>query len=83
MTKPLPERVAGEIRAELARRQMTQAALAAAIGKTEMYLSRRIGGSEVRPPLALDMADLELISDALDVPVSHFLVEPPNRVGAA
>lgn len=72
MTTPLPERVAREIRAELARREMTQAMLAAAIGKNEMYVSRRIGISkEGRMPL--DMADLELIAGALDVPVTQFL----------
>lgn len=74
VTTPLPDRVAQEIRAELARRNMSQAALAEAIGKTEMYVSMRISGRSARR-VVLDIADLELIAGALGLPASHFLAD--------
>lgn len=79
MTSPLPDRVAREIRAELARQEMTQAALAAKIGKTEFYVSRRLGAGDARKT-PIDMADLELIAEALGVPVSRF-VSPRRKAG--
>lgn len=81
MTTPLPERVAREIRAELGRQGMTQAALAAAIGKNENYVTRRIGVAKGETQereaqtVVLDMADLESIAQALGVPVSRFLAD--------
>lgn len=71
MTTELPDRVAGTIRAELARRSMTQTALAAAIGKDKMYVSRRLSGST-----PVDIADLELIAQALGLKPADLLAEP-------
>jgi transcriptional regulator with XRE-family HTH domain len=82
MTTPLPERVAREIRAELARQQMTQATLAAAMGKNEMYVSRRLGVQK-DGRLPLDMTDLERIAEVLKVPASHFLGDPSTAPARA
>jgi len=60
---------------------MTQVALAAAIGKTQNYVMRRLGEARGDSPnreagtVALDIADLELIAGALGVPVSRFLAD--------
>lgn len=51
---------------------MTHTALAALMGKDKFYVSRRIGSGDARK-VALDMADLELIAKALDMPVEKFL----------
>lgn len=47
---------------------MTQAALASALGKSEMYVSRRLADGT-----SMDIADLERIADALGVPATHFI----------
>ncbi len=67
MTKPLAQRVAAEIRAELGRRQMTQAALARALGVSDMYVSRRLSDGT-----SLEVADLERMAAVLEVPVAAF-----------
>lgn len=72
MTNSLPERVTGEIRAELARRRMTQQALADKLGVSNMWVWRRLKADAT----TLDVADLERIAAALDLPVSHFIGEP-------
>ena len=74
MNSPLAKRVAAEIRAELARRQMSQAALARALEVSEMYVSRRLQSGT-----GLEVADLERIAAVLEVPVSHFI---PTEVAA-
>jgi transcriptional regulator with XRE-family HTH domain len=71
VTNSLPERIAGEIRAELARRRMTQSALAEKIGRSPMYVWRRLSDQST----ALDIADLEAIAKALELPVEHLLGE--------
>lgn len=53
-----------EIRAEMARYQLTQHALAKRLGWTQPYLSRRLMG---HVPLSLD--DVEAIAAELDVPI--------------
>lgn len=64
----LRELVAEEVRALLARRRLNGAKLATAIGKSEMYVSRRLRGET-----AFDLDDLEKIADVLGVPVGQLL----------
>lgn len=62
------ERVAGTIRAELARRKRTHAELAAALGLTRSSMHRRLTGD-----LALNIDELHVVADFLGVPVSTLL----------
>lgn len=72
----LREYVAEEIRALLARRMANGAKLAAALGKSEMYVSRRLRGET-----AFDVDDLEKIAGYLGVEVTDLLPVPmPGRV---
>jgi transcriptional regulator with XRE-family HTH domain len=70
MTPPatLRERVAGEIRAEMARRRLSGRELARRTGKSAPYWSRRMTGE-----VAFDLDDLEEVAGLLDVPVSRLL----------
>lgn len=70
MTQPstLTDIVAGEVRAQLARRKLTASALADAIGRSEMYVSRRISGN-----VAFDLADIEQVARFLGVAVADLL----------
>lgn len=67
----LRQHVAGEVRAWMARRQMTQDQLAAAMGVSQAYISRRLGART-----AFDMDDMEGISRVLRVPVTHLMSGP-------
>jgi transcriptional regulator with XRE-family HTH domain len=73
MTQPstLAGSVAAEVRAQLARRQFTGAALATAINKSEMYVSRRLRGD-----VAFDLIDLEQIAEFLGLKVAELLPTP-------
>lgn len=64
----LRELVAEEVRALLARRRLNGAKLAAAIDRSEMYVSRRLRGET-----SFDLDDLEKIAEVLDVPVGALL----------
>lgn len=70
MTQPstLADSVAAEVRAHLARRQLTATALANAIGKSEMYVSRRIRGE-----VAFDLVDIEQVARFLSIAVADLL----------
>jgi transcriptional regulator with XRE-family HTH domain len=70
MTEPstLAGRVAAEVRAHLARRQFTGAGLAAALGKSEMYVSRRLRGD-----VPFDLIDIEQAAQYLGVAVADLL----------
>jgi len=69
----LTSHVRGEVRAAMARRGISQQALADATGFTQSYLARRLVG---RVPF--DVADLDRLASALGVPVSTFM--PAARV---
>ena len=75
MTQPntLAGSVAAEVRAQLARRQLTGAALAASIDRSEMYVSRRIRGD-----VPFDLVDLEQIARFLGVAVADLLPAPAS-----
>lgn len=68
MTSSLPSRVAAEIRAELGRQRLSQAELARRLGKTEMYMSRRLADGS-----SLDLGDLLAIADVLGCHVETLL----------
>lgn len=70
----LSDIVAKEIRVLLLRRDMKQSELAAKMGVSEMWLSRRLRGAQ-----SIDLNDLALIADALEVEVTYFL--PRNDEG--
>jgi transcriptional regulator with XRE-family HTH domain len=67
----LRERVAEEVRALLARKMMTGADLATAIGRSPMYVSRRLRGE-----VAFDLDDMERLADVFGVGVSDLLPKP-------
>lgn len=67
----LRERVAEEVRALLARKMMTGAELALAIGKSPMYVSRRVRGE-----VAFDLDDMERIAHVLGVSIFDLLPKP-------
>lgn len=64
----LREGVAEEVRALLARRRLAAGKLAQAIGKSEMYVSRRLRGET-----AFDVDDLQAIAGVLEVTVLELL----------
>lgn len=77
-TATLSELVAEEIGAALGRRRWSQAQLARAIGKTQMWVSLRMRG--IQP---IDMNDLGLIANALEVGVHELMPSPEAAAGAA
>ncbi len=70
MTQPstLADSVAAEVRAQLARRQLTGMALANAIGKSEMYVSRRLRGE-----VSFDLIDVEQAARFLGIAVADLM----------
>lgn len=63
--------VAAEVRAEVARKQISQDKLAAQIGCSRQSLNRRLTGAT-----PFDVAELAAIADALGVPMAQFLPAP-------
>lgn len=64
------ERVAAEVRAELARQQMSQSELAKRLGVAQQTVSRRMTGE-----VPFDIAELATIAELLGVPMSQLLGE--------
>lgn len=75
MQAPLTQTVASGVRAEMARRGMSQQALADRAGIAQQTLSRRI---RVDNPSPFDTDELERIAVALDVAIEQ-LISPPIR----
>lgn len=73
------QQVAAEIRAELARKQVTQTQLAEATGRSQAYWSRRLSGDH-----NLSVGDIAAVAELLEVPVRTFFdaVTEPTAVGA-
>lgn len=69
---PSSETVAAEVRAELGRQQLSATELAARLGVTPMWLSRRLRGLT-----ALTIDDTVRIAEALDVDPCRFLAPAP------
>lgn len=70
MTDPLSQRVAANVRAEMARRQKLQRELAEALGISNNQASLRLAG---RTPFRLD--ELERVAELLDLPVSALIAQ--------
>jgi len=68
MSTPNAESVAAEVRAALARRQITQTTLAEVTGRSQAYWSRRLSG---RQPMSVD--DLSTVAEIAAVPLASFL----------
>lgn len=68
MSQSLAEFARGQIRAEMARRELTTAQLAARLGVSDMWVSRRVRGL-----VEIELIELERIAKALGVPVEVFL----------
>jgi hypothetical protein len=67
------QKVAAEVRAEMARQQLSGVRAAHALGWTQNYISRRLSGT-----VPFDVADLGALADLLEVPVGVFF-EGPER----
>lgn len=68
VSRSLKDLVSEEIRAMMGRRRMSANALARALDKSDMYVSRRLRGAT-----PFDVDDLELIAQVLDVQVTDLL----------
>ena len=73
-TQTLGEYVAGEIRANLARRRITGRDLAAKLRVSRSWVSYRLTGTT-----EISLSDLEQIAAALEVDVSDLLPRPARR----
>ena len=76
----LSERVASEIRAEMARKGISQSNLAVSLGESQSWLSRRTNTGPGRTPL--DLNDLERIAAALEVTANDLIVRATGAVVA-
>jgi transcriptional regulator with XRE-family HTH domain len=68
MSQSLADFARGQIKAEMARRDLTTGQLAARLKVSDMWVSRRLRGIT---PIAVD--ELEQIANALNLPVAIFL----------
>lgn len=68
---------ASNIRAELGRQRMSRTRFAEKLDKPLMWVSRRINGET-----SISVADLRLIADTLDVPITDLLAVPAQRVAS-
>ena len=66
----LSERVASEIRAEMARRNISQSTLAAELGKDQAWLSRRLAR---RSGISMSLDDLERIASSLGLDAGQLI----------
>jgi transcriptional regulator with XRE-family HTH domain len=66
--------LAAEVRAELARQQVTGRRLARLVGESPAWAARRLAGAT-----AIDADDLERIAHAIGVPISSLLMEAARR----
>jgi len=74
VAESLAERVAGNVRALMAVRRARGMQVSADIGMSQQAFSRRYQGST---PWRLD--ELELLAQALDVPVMHLIQDPRDK----
>lgn len=71
MSNPTPrERVAANVRAEVGRRQITQAAVAEVLGKSQQTASKKLRGQ-----VAFDVDELEALAQHFGVPVAALVGE--------
>lgn len=72
------QRVAANVRAELARHSRSQADLGQALGRSQPYVSRRLNGK-----VAFGVDEVERIAVWLAVPVAALMVQQPAPAGSA
>lgn len=76
---PLVARIAAELRAAAARKQMSQAAIAAQVDRSQVWISRRLSGQ-----VAVTVEELVLLCGVLEVDplplIDHALAEPTAEV---
>jgi transcriptional regulator with XRE-family HTH domain len=72
------ERLRGELRAEMARRSLSQTAIAVQLGETQGWVSKRLTG---RVPLTVD--DLSRFADVLNLPVSALMLAADQQPAAS
>ena len=70
MPTDLRDTVAGAVRAEIARRRMTQQGLADLLGVGQWWVSKRLTRS-----IPFTIEDLERIATALELPPAYFISE--------
>lgn len=71
MTQTLADFAAAQLRAEMARRELTPVTLGAQIGVSETWVRRRM-----RRQRQISIEDLERIAEALDLPPAFFVKVP-------
>lgn len=67
-TNPIDQRVADNVRAEMARHNLSQSRLAAQLHWTQQGLSRRLSAR-----VSFGVSELHDIADTLEVPVTYLL----------
>lgn len=72
--QPFRQVLAAEVRAHLARQQLSGRALARLIGESPTWAARRLSGST-----AMDADDLERIADVLGISLSELLADAARR----
>jgi transcriptional regulator with XRE-family HTH domain len=78
MTATVSDRVASNVRAELARRRLSQQALAAALGVSQTHVSRRLVGK-----VAFDVEELHAVADFLGLRVAALLATTSSGADVA
>lgn len=78
MRTDVRERVAGAVRAEVARRQITRPQIASAIGVSLATVGRRLAGEQ-----DFTVTELAEMADLLDVPLLRLLDDVSPRAVAA
>jgi len=76
MASTYNDRVAAEVRAEMGRQKLSQMGLAAALGASQAWLSRRLNGT-----VAFATDELERVAEVLGVPLGQLV--SPVAAGAA
>lgn len=71
MTQPLTKAVAAEVRAELARHEISRSAAAERLGISRTLLWNRLRGDS-----PFTVAELETLAEMVGVPVAQFLSRP-------
>lgn len=69
------QRSAAEVRAALAREQITRSAVAKHLGHSRAAMTRRLSGE-----IPLNVNELAALAVLLDVPVSTFLPDPEQAI---
>ncbi len=72
MNKSVDQRVARNVRAELARRGLSQATIANSLGLSQAAVSRRLLGTT-----SFSIAELERVAEVLPVPIAVLLADEP------